>query len=355
MTGEKATDLASALDGHWDDYRARFKAGRREISEETVHDLRVSSRRFLALLDIVGGLDPHPRVKKMRRFLKQQLSQLDQLHDAQVMLMETGQRLEQLPELGPFEAYLQKCSKRLARAALKDLRASKPSDLKKQVSNIRNVVEEHAQESGFPARVLRPADRAYSKTVRALRKVRARQPDTIHHTRVAFKKFRYMVETVRPFLPTYPEANFERMHDYQDAMGKVHDAVVFLDTLSEFEKSAPKSSRQKPLTFNSRPIRMYYKKHLSELIHNFLNQRTVLRTFWRAGPGRTFPWEKSDDSLHNPTRDRRASGQRQQRTTRQPAGTDRRGAQEDAPDRTGSGGAGRPNGSHSHESLHPGR
>ena len=199
MTGEKAADLVSALDEHWDDYRGRFKAGRHEITEETVHDLRVSSRKFLALLDIVRGLDTHPRVKKLRRFLKHQLSQLDQLHDAQVMLMETGQRLEQLPQLGPFEAYLQKRSKRLARAALKDLQASKPSDLKKQVRDVRKVVEKHAQENGFSKRVLRPADQAFSKTVMALRKVRARQPATIHHTRVAFKKFRYMVETAPSF------------------------------------------------------------------------------------------------------------------------------------------------------------
>ncbi len=286
---KRPPDLVSALDEHWDDYRGRFKAGRHEITEETVHDLRVSSRRFLALLDIVRGLDAHPRVKKLRRFLKHQLSQLDQLHDAQVMLMETGQRLEQIPQLGPFEAYLQKRSKRLAQAALKDLQASKPSDLKKQVRDVRKVVEKHAQENGFSKRVLRPADQAFSKTVMALRKVRARQPATIHHTRVAFKKFRYMVETVRPFLPTYPEANFERMHDYQDAMGKVHDAVVFLDTLAEFEKNAPKSSRQKPAPFNPRPIRLYYRKHLSELIHIFLNQRTALRTFWRAGPWRNVP------------------------------------------------------------------
>ncbi len=353
MTGENEKDFVDALDEHWDDYRARFKAGRREISEESIHDLRVASRRFLALLDIVRGLDPHPRVKKMRRSLKKQLDQLDQLHDAQVMLVEIGQRLEQIPQLSPFQAYLEKRAMRLTRAARKNMLASKTSDLKERVKKIRAVVEKHSQETGFSKRILQAVDGAYSRTIQGFDEMDAQQPATIHHVRIAFKKFRYMIETVRPLLRGHPESYFERMHNYQDAMGKIRDTTVFLGTLEEFEKSRQKSATEVAPAFEPKPISLYYKKRLAELIRAYLENKDELNTFWRAAPDQSFPWEKSDDSVHNPPRNRSTSGQRQQRTRRQPAAADRRRAQKDAPDRAGTEGTGNADRSDSDQSIPP--
>ena len=62
--------LITALDGRWENYRVQVKTCRREFSEEAVHDLRVATRRLLAVLDIARALDPNPRLQKTRRFLK---------------------------------------------------------------------------------------------------------------------------------------------------------------------------------------------------------------------------------------------------------------------------------------------
>ena len=78
MMPEVENTLAVAFVQRWDDYQVQSKTCRQEFSEEAVHDLRVAARRFMAVLDIVRAINPHPRVQKTRRFLKDQLDDLDE-------------------------------------------------------------------------------------------------------------------------------------------------------------------------------------------------------------------------------------------------------------------------------------
>ena len=57
---------------------------------------------------------------------------------------------------------------------------------------------------------------------------------TIHETRVAFKKFRYMMEAVEKYLPGRKQKLLEDLHQYQDMMGEIQDAVVLLEVFDEF-------------------------------------------------------------------------------------------------------------------------
>ena len=78
--------LAESFTDRWDTYRRNVKRCRHEFSEDAVHDVRVAARRLVAMLDIARSLEPHPRIQKVRRVLKRQLDDLDDLHDVQVML-----------------------------------------------------------------------------------------------------------------------------------------------------------------------------------------------------------------------------------------------------------------------------
>ena len=71
--------LIASMDERWKRYRAELKRCQRDFSEEAVHDLCVATRRLLAVMDICRTLDPHPRVQKVRRALKNQLDALDDL------------------------------------------------------------------------------------------------------------------------------------------------------------------------------------------------------------------------------------------------------------------------------------
>ena len=128
--------LITALDERWESYRMQVKTCRREFSEEAVHDLRVATRRLLAVLDIARALDPNPRLQKTRRSLKDQLDDLDDLRDVQVMRVEVSETIENFPELKPFEIHLQEREKHLLRLARKQINALKLSELKKRIAKI---------------------------------------------------------------------------------------------------------------------------------------------------------------------------------------------------------------------------
>jgi CHAD domain-containing protein len=327
MTAISEKILLVSMEERWKKYRVQLKACRSEFSEEAVHDLRIAARRLLALLDIVRALDPLPRVQKARKALKNQLDSLDDLRDIQVMLVDAVETIEALPQLKPFLEQLRKREKLYLRNARKQIRTSHPSELSRRIEKIHAMLEKYSYDQAFNARLLGVVDQAFLSAVLAYNQIDASQPATIHSLRIAFKKYRYMVEIVHTISPGYPESHLKRMHEYQSKMGVIQDMDVLLSTLADYAESEDSS-------FDLEPVRRYYEQRRAELIAAYLDDKSELNVFWRAAPGQPFPWEKSHDPIHRPSRNRRASGNARLRR-RQPAPTDQPGTQEDAQDSQG--------------------
>jgi CHAD domain-containing protein len=328
MTGEVEHILINALDQRWKDYRIQSKTCRREFSEEAVHDLRIATRRFLAVLDIVRGVvDPQPRIQKARRFFKDQIDELDELRDVQVMLLELEENIPEVPEIVLFESPLQKREKRLLSAARRIARDADLSGIRKRVDKIRTELEIQTEDEEFVLGLLRAIDNAYARVRQAYDQIEPRKPATIHALRLAFKKFRYMVEILSALLPAPPEDYFKHMHDYQSAMGDVRDLSVFQAALAEFIEEGN-------AVLDAKPILRYFERQLAQRVSNFMEDKGEVHTFWRAAPDLPFPWEESHDAVHRPARRRRTSGSQRGRG-RQPASSDRKRPPKDGPDGPG--------------------
>lgn len=274
------TLLLDAIDNRWEKYREQIKTCRREFSEEAVHDLRVSARRLLALVDLIRAVAPHPRLQKIRNALKGQLDEFDALRDTQVMLAEISETIEVLPELKPLQQILQKRERRLLREAEEIVEDLKPAGIARRLEKVRADITDAVSSPEFDGLVLQAVDEAYGTVLQRYRWINPAQPATIHRTRIAFKRFRYMVEIVYPLLPDFPQADFKRMHDYQTSMGEIQDAEVFLFMLDDLtETDAPKT------------VRRYYEQRHAELITAYIEDKGEVETFWRASPGQPFPWE----------------------------------------------------------------
>ena len=144
-------------------------------------------------------------------------------------------------------------------------------------------------------------DQAFLYARQAYGQIDTSQPATIHSLRIAFKKFRYMVEIIHPILPDYPQTHLERMHDYQSRMGNIQDVEIFLSMLTDFVESGASS-------FEPEPVRQFYEQRRAELINAFMKEKGELNLLWRNTPDQHFPWEKRNDPLRNPPRNRRKSG-----------------------------------------------
>jgi CHAD domain-containing protein len=128
--------LLNSLDKRYSKYVAERQRCKDEFSEEAVHDLRIASRRLLALLTLLRAIDPQPRLQQLRRLFKNQLDGLDELRDTQVMLAEISEAIATLPEIEPLGKYLQKREKRLLKTVEQEVRALKNSAISKHIEKI---------------------------------------------------------------------------------------------------------------------------------------------------------------------------------------------------------------------------
>jgi CHAD domain-containing protein len=278
------TLLLDSLNMRWDKYKAELKNCRHEFSEESVHDFRVMARRLLASLDLLRFLVRNTRVKKIRRILKRQLDDLDELRDTQVLLADISKNIQEVPLLRPLEKYLQGREKKLMRAARRGIRLLKTADLSKRIRRLNRTIQT-CSETDLGADLLPAVDKAYARVLQRYEQIDPAQPDTIHRLRIAFKKFRYMVESVHPILEGFPAEQLKQMHDYQTSMGEIQDAEAALHDLTEFEKHAPAA-------YDPEPVHRYYKEHRALAISRYLEDKSEVLTFWRPAPDQPFPKEK---------------------------------------------------------------
>ena len=201
------TLLLDSLTSRWDRYKTELKNCRDEFSEEAVHDFRVAARRLLASLDLLCVLIRDAKIKKMRRILKDQLDNLDQLRDTQVLLADISENVHDLPALKPFEEYLEGREKKLMRAARKEIKSLKTVDLASRMRKLGKAVAESLLNGLDP---LPAVDESYAEVIRRYEQIDPAQPATIHRLRIAFKKFRYMVESIHPTLEGFPGALSEK-------------------------------------------------------------------------------------------------------------------------------------------------
>jgi CHAD domain-containing protein len=276
--------LQASLDERWKKYGAELKRCQEEFSNEAVHDLRVATRRILALVGLLRLVFPGLRVRKLRRTFKDQLDEFDNLRDTQVILEEISKTEQDLPQLQTFQQHLKRREKKRLRTLHKKVKKFKISKLEKRLRKLNRSVESEARDD-TEARVLQAVDDSFARVQERLKDVDSDRPATIHRVRVAFKSFRYMVEIARPLLKDFPETNFEQMDRYQTLMGDVQDSEVFLETFADFSEDASPADVE--------PVRRYIERRQADAIAAYREQMSQLSTFWRAAPDQPFPWEKT--------------------------------------------------------------
>jgi len=279
--------LLDSLDKRGAAYRAKLKLCRAEFSEGAVHDLRTSIRRLLAMLEVIAFVTSAARIAKLSVRLKAQLDDSSNLRDLQVMVDKLSEDISVLPELEPFHGYLEKRAKRKERSLEKQFQDLKRNNTGKQLLKIQAALEDLSA-GELQDKPPQAVDEAYLTVMQRYGEIDPAQLASIHHLRVAFKNFRYMLEAIHPCLPDFPEAQLKRMHDYQTQMGNIHDLQVLLETLAEFAKASD--------SYDPRPVRRFYEKALAEASSLFLKDKDEVMTFWRTTPLVAFPWQGQQDT-----------------------------------------------------------
>ena len=278
------TLLLDSLNTRWGSYKAGLQTCRSEFSEEAVHDFRVAARRLLSSLDILRVVIQDPKIQKTRRILKDQLDDLDDLRDVQVLLADISEIIHETPVLHPFQEYLQHKEKKLLRTAHKEIKSLKTASLSRRIQKLGQKIESFRQ-ADLDEGLFSAVDEAYAIVNQRYAFIDAGQSGSIHRLRIAFKKFRYMIEAIYPVLQNLPSDYLKRMHEYQASMGDIQDMEVALQELADFGELAPDS-------YDPEPALAYYKERRAMALSRYIEDKGEVLTFWRTAPDQPFPQEK---------------------------------------------------------------
>jgi CHAD domain-containing protein len=272
--------LLGSLDERWRTFRTELKRCQKKYSEASVHDLRVASRRLISTLDLIASIDPEGNHRQARRALKRHLQAFSPLRDVQVQLLAIDQILPSFAELQGFYGYLMKRERKLVQrlsGAVKRIRLGK---IRQAIGTTAERVEalldtpEKLQEQRKEA--FRAVDTAFSRVVERQLAIDPTDSATIHRVRVAFKKFRYMVEALAPLLKWVTSKRLKAMNAFQGCMGDIQDAEVMLQSVQAFARKRG----QKNQTSLARAQEELSRRRTA-LIEDFLGSAKTLYTFWK--------------------------------------------------------------------------
>lgn len=299
--------LAAALKAGFKRYRKKLRQCRRRFSDENVHELRVEIRRLLSSTELIGVFVHQNLVKKARRLLKKNLEAFGGLRDVHVQLLAVEKLARRLAGARAFHAHLCDQEKRLIDDTRRNIRCLKPKRLGEIVGIFRADLRRR-RKSGLDrtdsAHVFRAVERAFEHVLRLKEQIDPAQTETIHRTRIAFKKFRYMVEALAPLRPEISHRKLAAMHEYQGTMGEIQDAEVLLASFDRFVRL--RSSFSPSVTRVHTALRQ--RRELQ--IERFLRTADRLHDFWpETAPDANAlgsPKEAtSHEHLHTPPRHRR--------------------------------------------------
>lgn len=263
-------------------YRKAVRDWERDIAEETVHELRIATRRLLAKLHLIEALHPGKPVQQARRILKRRLEALAPLRDTHVQLLEIESLLGRAPDATPFRDRLRQRERRILRELKRDQPLAKPRKLDAALKRLRRELRHRARrdhDRQVRQAVFAVVDEAFARVIDRWHAVDPEEPLTIHNMRVAFKRFRYLVESLQPICPGLEDAQLIEMQKFQDRMGRIQDATVLLEGLDRFERKHPERAAPE--------LRRAILRRRRALVRQFL--RSAHRDLPRFWPGAARP------------------------------------------------------------------
>jgi CHAD domain-containing protein len=227
-TAAIGSSLAALLEARHESCRRKLKAARREFGAEAVHDLRVHTRRLLAAMELAAGLVDPELAAEASAVLKSRLRSFRDLRDLQVQRQFVARCFGRYPELDALLHHLDRRRATLVRNLRR--RPPKPKHRAAVEQAVASVVAKLRGAARRPGRGRRRAtrlaamvDRAYAQAVSRDAAIERDRPETVHRARVAFKRFRYAMESLPEELRASTPLWRRRMRGHQDRMGAIQD------------------------------------------------------------------------------------------------------------------------------------
>jgi CHAD domain-containing protein len=266
------------LEDRWNSYRKTLRHCQDDFSEEAVHELRVATRRLLAQFVLLSCVAPSADLEKARSSLKRRIAALGDLRDTQVQLSFMDQQSARFPELEPLRNWLWLREDRLIKSAAKKVNRFRTRKFGKWIAAMTDDLTARAENARarklLASAVARATADAFAEVVRRRRAINLADLGTIHQTRVAFKRFRYIVESISPALTGLSRRQLRALAYYQRKMGNIQDLEVIKRCLEKFVSDHKNSESA------LRPFCQYLRQRRTRALRSFLKSADRLFEFW---------------------------------------------------------------------------
>jgi CHAD domain-containing protein len=236
-------ELLSSFGVSWKNFSEAWKKARGKASEKSVHHLRVSARRLIAILELTHSLSKKGVIPKSQKRFKKVLKRMGPLRDVQVQLQGIS-HLKQSGLIVDFKRTLERRERREIEAIQDDLRSRTKRRLNEGVKDVRTEFA-RLDEKLDDARVQQTVERALkSRQNEFMRKGRQFDPsngETLHEMRIALKKLRYTLEAAQPVLGNSATERVREMQGFQQLLGDTRDTELLRN---ELEKWASKKGKK---------------------------------------------------------------------------------------------------------------
>ncbi len=223
----------SILLAGWEDLRATRRAVLKTFDSEDIHDLRVASRRFRALVKLFEPWIPSKKAavmnKKVRK-LTRSLGVLRNIDEAQLFF-----RRHSPTDSGPeslFSCDLSKMRSDEMKRAAKTLALFDHDDLDRIVRKLAASLEKGRSADlggislpGYFSNTSISLFQAIHTLLPAAASREAREPR--HSLRIAIKKWRYFLEIAGPALDSDCGSILGLLREYQSILGRMNDVAEF--------------------------------------------------------------------------------------------------------------------------------
>ncbi len=219
--------------------------------ENSIHELRVATRRFTQSLAIFKDLYHAKDLKKIRRRLKELMDLSSAVRDCDVAGALIAK--SELPGAAALQKPLAGRRKEAVRMLLPNLRAwaARRTTSKWRAALTPNGASATPLADVVRDRVPRAAKKFFDEAEDAS------SPVDLHHTRIQAKKLRYSLELLRPAYDGQFDTAIEQIRTVQSELGNAHDAhavrtlVVDLGGDDELESWLKKRERKKTRGFKA--------------------------------------------------------------------------------------------------------
>lgn len=215
-----------------------------------MHDLRVSIRRLRALFRAAPLIAPKIERPGIIRDLRSLMFLLSRFRDLQVQQALLAPLAGGFPCLVGYTDKL-RSSEAWSEKALAARLSSFPVQLLagevEAISlRLRRVLAGGKEEAKAAGRLSERLIRAHHRLSLLRSGIAPADPATIHRLRVAFKKYRYLVEPLAPLSSNPDPEVLTRMHDLQGVMGDIQDLAVLVRGLRSWAAASHKLREIEP-------------------------------------------------------------------------------------------------------------